>query len=113
MELGQDSSFSKVGTPALISSPSDESEILIGVDAFTSATCLLKDELLATVDVAARECVSEHGKALCVELGGTCKTTRDGYYWISSVCIALGGIVLYLYVQPAGLRLQGESFHVE
>ena len=47
---------------------------------------------------------------MCVELGGTCKTTRDGYYWISSVCIALGGIVLYLYVQPAGLRLQGESF---
>lgn len=81
-----------------------------GVDAFTTATCILKEESLPLLDpllLSARECVSEHGKALCIEMGGICTTTRDGYYWTSGVCILLGAAVLLGFVQPAGLRLQG------
>lgn len=55
---------------------------------------------------AGRECVSDHGKAACADLGGVCRTERDGYYWVSTLCIAAGAFVLLSYVQPAARRLQ-------
>lgn len=98
-----------------------------GVDAFSEAVCVIKD---VNVDLTiasesddfrcnlraisrltcskGRECVSDHGKAACADLGGQCLTTRDGYYWISSICIILGAILLVTFIQPAARRLQSE-----
>ncbi|GAA6037475.1 hypothetical protein JCM8097_008206 [Rhodosporidiobolus ruineniae] len=81
--------------------------VLKGIDAFSTAVCEVKDsEGLLDVVVQSRECVSEHGKAACAELGGECLTTRDGYFYVSSLCIAAGALVLMYFVQPAARKLQ-------
>ncbi|GAA5820863.1 hypothetical protein JCM11251_001850 [Rhodosporidiobolus azoricus] len=81
--------------------------VLKGIDAFSTAVCEIKEEGgLMDVVVQSRECVSEHGKAACAELGGVCLTTQDGYYWVSSICIAAGAAVLLWFVQPAARKLQ-------
>ncbi|GAA5872231.1 hypothetical protein JCM16303_001023 [Sporobolomyces ruberrimus] len=79
--------------------------VLKGIDAFSVAVCHVKDENMDLM-VASRECVSDHGKAACADLGGVCRTERDGYYWVSTLCIASGAIILLFYVQPAARRLQ-------
>ncbi|SGY33301.1 BQ5605_C002g01479 [Microbotryum silenes-dioicae] len=79
--------------------------VLKGVDAFSTAVCEIKDTSLDVV-LASQECVSDHGKAACADLGGICHTTRDGYYWVSSVCIIVGAFVLISFIQPASRRLQ-------
>lgn len=58
--------------------------------------------------ISAHECVSEHGKAACADLGGQCRTERDGYYATSAICITLGAILLITFVQPTARKLQGE-----
>lgn len=55
----------------------------------------------------ATECVSEHGKKACEDIGGECITERDGYYYVSSVCVVLGVLSLVLYIIPTARRLQG------
>lgn len=62
--------------------------------------------------IRAHECVSEHGKAACADLGGVCKTERDGYYATSSICIILGAILLITFIQPTARKLQGQCFIV-
>ncbi|GAA5846584.1 hypothetical protein JCM3766R1_007120 [Sporobolomyces carnicolor] len=79
--------------------------VLKGIDAFSVAVCHVKEENMDLM-VASRECVSDHGKAACADLGGVCRTERDGYYWVSTLCIAAGAFVLLSYVQPAARRLQ-------
>ncbi|KAJ7151496.1 acetyl-coenzyme A transporter 1 [Mycena filopes] len=79
--------------------------VLKGVDLLTVATCKVKegnDELL----VKATECVSEHGKAACTEIGGVCETETDGYYLISGVCMLFGVAFLVLYIMPTVRKLQ-------
>ena len=56
---------------------------------------------------SAAECVSDHGKAMCTELGGACVTERDGYYIVSCICITLGASILLFYIWPAAKKLQG------
>ncbi|GAA5998892.1 uncharacterized protein JCM10292_005777 [Rhodotorula paludigena] len=79
--------------------------VLKGIDAFSVAVCHVKDENLDLV-VASRECVSDHGKAACADLGGECLTERDGYYYVSALCILAGACVLVAFVQPVARRLQ-------
>ncbi|GJN94340.1 hypothetical protein Rhopal_007414-T1 [Rhodotorula paludigena] len=79
--------------------------VLKGIDAFSVAVCHVKDENLDLV-VASRECVSDHGKAACAELGGECLTERDGYYYVSALCILAGACVLVAFVQPVARKLQ-------
>jgi Acetyl-coenzyme A transporter 1 len=55
---------------------------------------------------AALECVSEPGKKACEEIGGDCVTQRDGYYYVSSICVAIGVVSLVVYVIPTARRLQ-------
>jgi len=57
----------------------------------------------------ASECVSEHGKKACSDLSGECVTERDGYYWVSSICVAIGVVTLLVYIIPTARRLQSES----
>lgn len=104
--------------------------IPLGVDALTIANCIVKEDLTAVgkfllhlelplspsnshysltiFNSIVRECVSDHGKALCTELAGECVTVRDGYYLISTGCILAGAAVLYFFVQPEGKKLQGK-----
>lgn len=57
----------------------------------------------------AAECVSEIGKEHCSAIGGECITERDGYYYVSAICIAFGVLFLVGYIMPTARRLECES----
>lgn len=61
---------------------------------------------LTNVYFAASECVTESGKKACEEIGGDCVTERDGYYYVSSICVAIGVVSLVVYIIPTARRLQ-------
>jgi hypothetical protein len=61
----------------------------------------MKHELLAT------ECVSEHGKKACKDMGGICHIERDGYYIVNGACLVVGLIILLAYIIPTARKLQG------
>lgn len=80
--------------------------VLKAVDLFSVATCHVKEgtsELL----IKAEECVSEHGKKSCKEIGGTCVTEQDGYYTVSIICIVTGTILFVLFILPVAKKLEG------
>lgn len=85
--------------------------VLRGVDSFTKASCIIptQDGADNGITISAQECVSDHGKAICADLGGRCITERDGYYITSSICIVIGAVLLVLFIQPAARKLQGET----
>ena len=72
-----------------------------------SGSLLNKDS--DTVPQAA-ECVSEQGKTMCSDIGGSCKTERDGYFITTGLCLTLGVISLVTFIIPTARRLQGERF---
>ncbi|OCH92678.1 MFS general substrate transporter [Obba rivulosa] len=76
--------------------------VLKGVDYFSIATCQIGHDF----SVKATECVSEHGKAACSELGGECVTERDGYYIVSAICLVLGFLSVIFWMIPVARRLQ-------
>ncbi|KAI0932743.1 hypothetical protein AcW1_000228 [Taiwanofungus camphoratus] len=76
--------------------------VLKGVDWFSVATCNIGHDL----SVKAAECVSEHGKTSCTELGGECITERDGYYIVSAICLGLGVLSVIFYMIPTARKLQ-------
>ncbi|EPS99609.1 hypothetical protein FOMPIDRAFT_1124161 [Fomitopsis schrenkii] len=76
--------------------------VLKGVDFFSVASCQIGEDLA----VQATECVSDHGKAACAELGGQCVTDRDGYYTVSGICLALGLLSVVFYMIPTARKLQ-------
>ncbi|GBE78525.1 Uncharacterized membrane protein [Sparassis crispa] len=76
--------------------------VLKGVDFFSIATCKIGHDL----SVKAAECVSEHGKTSCAELGGECVTEQDGYYIVSGICLGLGLLSVISYMIPTARRLQ-------
>ncbi|KAG2155391.1 acetyl-coenzyme A transporter 1 [Suillus clintonianus] len=79
--------------------------VLKGVDYFSVAYCEVKEaktELL----VKAAECVSERGKELCSEIDGRCITERDGYYYVSAICMTFGVLFLMIYIIPTARKLQ-------
>lgn len=53
------------------------------------------------------ECVSDLGKSACVDAAGQCIIERDGYYWISGICLTFGVLFLVGYIIPTARRLQG------
>ncbi|KAG8696483.1 hypothetical protein FRC09_008484 [Ceratobasidium sp. 395] len=79
--------------------------VLKGVDFFSVATCKVKEET-GDIIMKASECVSDHGKAACADLGGVCHTERDGYYIVSWICITLGASILLFYIWPTAKKLQ-------
>ncbi|KAJ6542083.1 acetyl-coenzyme A transporter 1-domain-containing protein [Mycena vulgaris] len=76
-----------------------------GVDLFTVATCQITDDSNYFGE-AATECVTQHGKKLCADIGGHCLVTRDGYYLVSTSCMIFGVVFLILYTIPTAWRLQ-------
>ncbi|KAH9927460.1 MFS general substrate transporter [Epithele typhae] len=77
--------------------------VLKGVDYFSVATCNITE---AGLSVKAQECVSEHGKAACNELGGQCVTEQDGYYVVSGLCLIFGVISVLFFLIPTAKKLQ-------
>ncbi|KAF8634402.1 hypothetical protein AX15_000854 [Amanita polypyramis BW_CC] len=79
--------------------------VLKGVDLFSEATCHVSEHL-GELTIKATECVSDHGKARCHEVGGMCVTERDGYYVVSGICMAFGVVFLLGYIIPTARKLQ-------
>jgi len=77
--------------------------ILKGIDLFSVATCRVSN---AAVIVPVTECVSDHGKAHCKDIKGTCVSERDGYYIVCAICLAFGVIFLVAFIIPTARKLQ-------
>lgn len=86
--------------------------ILKFVDYFTVATCHpptshpSEKDLKGPLIKAAFNCVAEAEKHRCLDGGGTCDISRDGYYITNVVCVIVGVITFVLYIRPAALKLQ-------
>ncbi|KAF2435667.1 hypothetical protein EJ08DRAFT_579744 [Tothia fuscella] len=85
--------------------------ILKSIDMFTVAKCTpasssrpanLKGDLV----ISPFSCVSEPDKLRCINGGGTCKITTDGYYIINMLCILVGVVTFWGYIKPAVKKLQ-------
>lgn len=99
-------------------------DALVGVDLFSVATCRVPDAGMDVkvqgmtcylsrsdayvFDIAATECVSDHGKQLCHEINGICTTEQDGYYIVSAICMAFGVVILLAFILPTARKLQGQ-----
>ncbi|KAG1755060.1 acetyl-coenzyme A transporter 1 [Suillus paluster] len=79
--------------------------VLKGVDFFSEAYCEVKDAN-SDVLVRAAECVSDHGKEVCTDINGECITERDGYYYVSAICMTFGVLFLGFYIIPTARKLQ-------
>jgi PAT family acetyl-CoA transporter-like MFS transporter 1 len=73
------------------------------VDAFTAATCTPKPSLKSFDPFS---CALQLDKERCDSLGGMCTITRDGYYMVNMVCVAVGVATFVLYIRPKVLQLQ-------
>lgn len=88
--------------------------ILKLVDYFTIATCLppaagtglSPAELKSPLVTEPFSCALELDKHRCLDGGGTCNISRDGYYITNVVCVLIGIVTFYFYIRPAALRLQ-------
>ncbi|KAF9113934.1 hypothetical protein BGX27_000465 [Mortierella sp. AM989] len=69
--------------------------VLEAVDYFTISSC-------SVVDKEGKDfsCAAEPGKPLCESLGGECVLQQDGYYYVSSMCVLIGGLLLVFYIAP-------------
>jgi hypothetical protein len=77
--------------------------VLKGIDLFSVAICKVPE---AAIAVKATECVSDHGKARCKDIGGNCVTETDGYYIVCGICFAFGIIFLIAFILPTARKLQ-------
>ncbi|KAF9056449.1 acetyl-coenzyme A transporter 1-domain-containing protein [Panaeolus papilionaceus] len=77
--------------------------VLKGIDLFSEATCKIPDLAL---NIQATECVSDHGKAACKDIGGTCISEKDGYYTVMALSIGFGALFLVAFIIPTARKLQ-------
>jgi PAT family acetyl-CoA transporter-like MFS transporter 1 len=81
------------------------------VDMLTVATCLPptspKPGLKAAPVTTPFSCVDEADKHRCVDGGGTCDISTDGYYLVNVLCVAVGALIFWSFIGPAVRRLQG------
>ncbi|KAL1932027.1 hypothetical protein VTP01DRAFT_9083 [Rhizomucor pusillus] len=78
--------------------------VLEAVDYFTKAYCSVEDANGSNVS-----CVSEEGKTQCKGLGGRCVIEQDGYYIAGTLCVALGTLLLFMYIKPVVKHLESLS----
>ncbi|KAF9431181.1 hypothetical protein BGZ94_007632 [Podila epigama] len=69
--------------------------VLEAVDYFTVSTCSILNS-----DADVFSCVSEPGKSLCQDLEGECIIQHDGYFYVSSMCVLIGSMLLVTYIAP-------------
>jgi PAT family acetyl-CoA transporter-like MFS transporter 1 len=86
--------------------------ILKLVDLFSQATCIppavspALDKLKGPLVTSPFSCILEAEKHRCIEGGGSCIMERDGYYITNILCVILGVVTFWGYIQPAALKLQ-------
>ncbi|KAK3172438.1 hypothetical protein OEA41_005760 [Lepraria neglecta] len=88
--------------------------ILKLVDTFTIATCHPPDpssppnakDLKGALITAPFSCVAEAEKHRCLDGGGTCDISRDGYYITNIVCVIIGVVTFWGFIRPAAMKLQ-------
>lgn len=51
-------------------------------------------------------CSASAEKDRCIQGGGVCNITTDGYYVMNVVCVIIGVVTFWGYIKPAALRLQ-------
>jgi PAT family acetyl-CoA transporter-like MFS transporter 1 len=78
---------------------------------FTSATCIpptdaLKAGLKGPLVTQPFSCALEAEKHRCIEGGGVCNVTTDGYYITNMLCIVIGVVTFWMYIKPAVMRIQ-------
>ncbi|KAI9777901.1 MAG: hypothetical protein M1835_005105 [Candelina submexicana] len=84
--------------------------ILKLVDFFTVATCIPPSipppELKSALITTPFSCALEAEKHRCLDGGGTCNISRDGYYITNIICVIVGVVTFVTFIRPASLRLQ-------
>ncbi|KNG44264.1 acetyl-coenzyme a transporter 1 protein [Stemphylium lycopersici] len=85
--------------------------VLKAVDMFTSATCIPpadtpKADLKGPLVTQAFSCSVEAEKHRCIDGGGLCNVTTDGYYVVNILCIIIGVVTFWGYIKPAVMRIQ-------
>ncbi|KAF9430110.1 hypothetical protein BGZ94_008314 [Podila epigama] len=78
--------------------------VLEAVDYFTESSCSVLDTKGETFS-----CAGEPGKSLCADLQGECVLQQDGYYFVSSICVLAGGLLLVFYIAPTIRYLESLS----
>lgn len=77
------------------------------VDAFTVATCEgFKDP--AGVLTEAFDCVPQDMKKQCINMGGKCTISKDGYYITNILCVVFGVITFWGFIRTAVQKLQSK-----
>jgi len=77
--------------------------VLRMVDAFTSATCIPGEKSLEQQPFS---CAIQPDKERCLQAGGVCQMTRDGYYIVNIMCVVVGVVTFVWYIRPKVLHLQ-------
>lgn len=81
------------------------------VDAFTAATCEpgksgSTSQLKGQLVTEPFSCALQAEKERCINGGGTCNMTRDGFYVVNILCVMFGAATFFWYIQPKVLHLQ-------
>jgi PAT family acetyl-CoA transporter-like MFS transporter 1 len=83
------------------------------VDFFTVASCIppsadykLSPKLKGPLITESFSCSLSAEKDRCIQGGGVCDISRDGYYVMNIVCIIIGVITFWGFIKPAALKLQ-------
>lgn len=84
------------------------------VDYFTVATCLppptdyeLPSSLRGPLVTDTFSCSLSQEKDRCIQGGGKCAVSTDGYYVMNVICVLVGLVTFYGYIKPAAIKLQG------
>ncbi|KAL9011089.1 MAG: hypothetical protein Q9173_004036 [Seirophora scorigena] len=84
--------------------------ILKLVDYFTVATCHPPStppaDFKGALVNSTFSCALEAQKHVCLDGGGTCDISRDGYYMTNVMCVIVGVLTFWGYIRPAALKLQ-------
>ncbi|EPS37382.1 hypothetical protein H072_8912 [Dactylellina haptotyla CBS 200.50] len=79
--------------------------ILKMVDAFTVAACQgFKDP--AGVLTQPFDCVAQDAKKHCLDMGGKCVISKDGYYITNILCVLFGAVTFWVFIRGAVAKLQ-------
>lgn len=81
------------------------------VDVFTSATCHpgkvdSSTQLRGPLITVPFSCSLQPDKDRCVNGGGICEMTRDGFYTVNILCVLFGAATFFWYIRPKVLHLQ-------
>jgi len=83
------------------------------VDAFTVASCIppaagyvLSPKLKGPLVTESFSCAASAAKDRCIQGGGVCDISRDGYYVMNIVCVIVGVITFWGFIKPAAVKLQ-------